>query len=78
MKKANPWPEGTTRGAGKIPHLSVDVVVDSIGYQMDVYVFGAYAETECRDFGGSPAKDRAIKSLIVEIHRAVDKWRRKF
>ena len=65
----------TARCMKQVPTVSLDFVIEEIGYQMDVYVNGKCFEIECRDFGGAPGPKKAIESLILRIHDAVDNWR---
>ncbi len=65
---------GTRRGQAP-PCVSFDFCINNVGYQMDVYLDGKIAQTQCRDFGGAPKHRKAVEKLLNKIENAVDEWR---
>lgn len=68
--------EPTAAAAGIIPAVVVEFIVEKIGYQADFYLNGKLLKIECRDFGGAPTQEQAIKKLFVQLDRAVERWRK--
>lgn len=67
----------STRGAGHVPAVSVDFVLEPHGYQMDLYIEGKLEGIFCRDFGGDHDTMDLRNDLVAALAKAVTKWREK-
>jgi hypothetical protein len=56
----------------RVPDLRLDFIVNSIGYQSDVYVDGKHQGGPCRDFGGNH-EDSEVPEILDDLYQRIVK-----